>query len=248
MAWFRISAAAVALLAAGLANAPAQEDEVQPLPPVIVEEVPAAAPTPEPSPTAAPTGDAPSAEMIIDAEEEVLEEPAMEPDEQPLPPMDGDSPFPGEENIFGADLFGAPDMFMPSMPDIPEVPPMIEDPKELERKMRVKLRRIKARLSQDPQLLELQDMAARAPTPEDRRAARRAYYALFFDKVRMADPSLSEFADGLEKSSLAGLYQTRIEPTLALNPPPQPQPQEQFIPKQEFPDALPMDEESIPLP
>jgi hypothetical protein len=66
--------------------------------------------------------------------------------------------------------------------------------------------------------------------------------------VRKADPSLSEFADGREKTSVAGLYQTRIEPTLALNPPPQPQPQEQFIPKQEFPDALPMDEESIPLP
>ena len=139
-------------------------------------------------------------------------------------------------------------MFMPPMPDIPEVPPTIEDPKELERKMRVKLRRIKARLAQDPQLLELQDMAARAPTPEDRRAARRSYYALFFDKVRKADPSLSEFADAREKTSVAGLYQTRIEPTLALNPPPQPQPQEQFIPKQEFPDALPMDEESIPLP
>lgn len=248
MAWPRITVAAVALLAAGLAKAPAQEEEAPPLPPVIVEEVPAAAPTPDSSPAAAPAGDAPSAEMIIDAEEVVREEPAMEPDEQPLPPMDGDSPFPGEENIFGADLFGAPDMFMPPMPDLPEVPPMIEDPQELERKMRVKLRRIKARLSQDPQLLELQDMAARAPTPEDRRAARRAYYALFFDKVRKADPGLSEFADGLEKSSLVGLYQTRIEPTLALNPPPQPQPQEKFIPKQEFPDVLPMDEESVPLP
>ena len=244
----RILQIALMVLVVGPAAAVAQEDEVTPLPPVIVEEVPAAAPTPEPSPAAAPTSESPSAEMIIDAEEEVLEEPAMEPDEQPLPPMDGDSPFPGEENIFGADLFGGPDMFMPPMPDIPEAPPMIEDPKELERKMRVKLRRIKARLSQDPQLLELQDMAARAPTPEDQRAARRAYYALFFDKVRKADSSLSEYADGLEKSSLAGLYQTRIEPTLALTPPPQPQPQEQFIPKQEFPDALPMDEESIPLP
>jgi hypothetical protein len=245
----RLLAAGAAVTALVTISAFAQEDEVTPLPPLIVEEVPAASPPPEATPaaTAAPA-DAPSAEMIIDAEEEVLEEPAVDPGEQPLPPMDGDTPFPGEDNIFGADLFGGPDMFMPPMPDIPEVPPMIEDPKELERKMRVKLRRIRARLNQDPQLLELQDMAARASTPEDRRAARRAYYALFFEKVRKADPALADFADKVEKGSLAGLYQTRIEPTLALNPPPQPQPREEFIPKQEFPDVLPMDEESIPLP
>ena len=255
MARFRIFLAALTLLAVRPAVALAQEEEVTPLPQLIVEEAPAASPTPEPSPTATvppvdapPAADAPSAEMIIDAEEEVLEEPAVDPGEQPLPPMDSDTPFPGDENIFGADLFGGSDMFMPPMPDIPEVPPMIEDPKELERKMRVKLRRIKARLNQDPQLLDLQDMAARAPTPEDRRAARRAYYALFFDKVRKADPSLAQFADKTERTSLALLYQTRIEPTVPLNPPPQPQPQEKFIPKQQFPDILPPDEESIPLP
>jgi hypothetical protein len=245
----RLLAAGAAVTALVTISAFAQEDEVTSLPPLIVEEVPAASPPPEATPAATPApADAPSAEMIVDAEEEVLEEPAVDPGEQPLPPMDGDTPFPGEDNIFGADLFGGPDMFMPPMPDIPEVPPMIEDPKELERKMRVKLRRIRARLNQDPQLLELQDMAARAPTPEDRRAARRAYYALFFEKVRKADPSLAQFADKTERTSVAVLYQTRIEPTLALNPPPQPQPREQFIPKQQFPDILPPDEESIPLP
>lgn len=225
-----------------LPAAPAQ-DEVQPLPPVA-----AAGETPAAPETSAADAEAPSAELIIDAEEKVLEEPAMEPGEQPLPPMDGDGSLPGEENIFGADLFGAPDMFMPPMPDIPDVPPVIEDPKELERKMRVKLRRIKARLDQDPQLLELQDMARRAPTPEDHRAARRAYYALFFDKVRRADPSLADFADKTEEASLAGLYQTRIEPTLALNPPPQPQPQERFIPRPQFPEVPVIDDESVPLP
>ena len=224
----------------------AAQDEVQPLPPVVPEETPAA--TASPNPDAAAAAEAPSAELIIDAEEEVLEEPAMEPGEQPLPPMDGDGALPGEENNFGADLFGAPDMFMPPMPDIPEVPPMIEDPKELERKMRVKMKRIKARLNQDPQLMELQAMAQRAPTPEDQRAARRAYYALFFEKVRKADPTLADFADKTEEGSLAGLYQTRIEPTLALNPPPQPQPQERFISRQQFPDVLALEEEAIPLP
>ena len=241
-------AAATLALAAVTPGLAQEEETLPPLPPV-PDPTPAPTPSPTPTPSGIESAEAPSAELIIDAEEEVIEEPAMAPDEQPLPPMDGDSPFPGEENIFGDDLFGAPDLFMPSsMPDLPEVPPLIEDPKELERKQRVKLRRIKARLDRDPQLLDLQDMAARARTPEDQRAARRAYYALFFDKVRKADPSLSEYADGLERSSLTWLYQTRIEPTLALNPPPQPQPREEFIPKQQFPDSIPLDEESIPLP
>ncbi len=72
----RILQIALMVLVVGPAAAVAQEDEVTPLPPVIVEEVPAATPTPEPSPAAAPTSESPSAEMIIDAEEEVLEEPA----------------------------------------------------------------------------------------------------------------------------------------------------------------------------
>ena len=89
MARFRIFLAALTVLAVRPAGALAQEDEVTPLPPLIVEEVPAAAPTPEPSPAATavpaadspPAADAPSAEMIIDAEEEVLEEPAVDPGE-----------------------------------------------------------------------------------------------------------------------------------------------------------------------
>lgn len=210
---------------------------------------PRAAAQEEAAEPAAGSGEAPSAELIIDAEETVLEEPAMEPDEEPLPAMDITDPFPGEENIFGDDLFGGSEFFAPPpMPSIPDRPPLLEDPKELERKMRVRLRKIKAGLDRDPQLLDLQAMAERAPTPEDHRAARRAYYALFFQKVRQADETLTEYADQLEKSSLAGLYQTRIEPTLAMNPPPQPQPREEFIPKQQFPDSIPLDEESIPLP
>ena len=198
---------------------------------------------------AADSGEAPSAELIMDAEEAVLEEPALEPDEEPLPAMDITDPFPGEENIFGDDLFGGSQFFAPPpMPSIPDRPPLLEDPKELERKMRVRFRRIKARLDRDPQLVELQEMARLAPTPEDHRAARRAFYALFFQKVRQADETLSEYADKLEKSSLVGLYQTRIEPTFAMNPPPEPQPRAEFIPKPQFPDTIPFDEESVPLP
>ncbi len=183
---------------------------------------------------AAPTNEAPSAELIIDAEKDIAPNAPMAPGEEPLPDMN--KPLPGEENIFGQDLFGTTGTTMePPEPQIPARPPLLEDPGEAERKTRVQFRKVKAVLDRDPQLIELQAMADRASTSEDRRAARRAYYALFFQKVRKADPNLSDYADHLEKFSLFYLYQTRVEPTLPLNPPPQPQPQEKFIPKSEIP-------------
>lgn len=208
---------------------------------------PLAAREPAPSPAA---DEKPSAELIIDAEEKVVDEPALEPGEQPLPQMD--APFPGERDIFGDDLFGAPssgEAGAPTRgPSIPQSLPLLEDPLETQRKMRIRLDKIRARLALDPQLVGLQQMARTAPTPEDQRAARRAYYALFFDKVRRADAGLKDYADQLEKKSVAGLYQTRVEPTWPLSEPPQPQPQARFIPPRQYPDALPADEEPVPLP
>ena len=216
----------------------------------------AASPTATPAPVdpedqtpaagAPPASEQPSAELIIDAEEAVAQEPGLPAGEEPLPQLEGQ--LPGEENIFGDDLFGPGELYSPAMPEIPSAPPVIEDPREQERKMRVKFRKVRARLQGDPDLLSLKDMAERAPTPEDRRAARRSYYALFFAKIRKADKSLADYADKLEKQSVAGLYQTRIQPTVALNPPPEPQPAAQFIPPNEYPDALPIDEEPIALP
>ena len=211
--------------------------------------LPALAQEPAPSP-AATTAEKPSAELIIDAEETIINEPALEPGEQPLPTMD--APFPGEADIFGDDLFGTPLSGAGGVrsggPRIPPPLPVLEDPLEAERKMRIRLSKIKARLDRDPRLNELEQMAETAPTPEDYRAARRAYYALFFDRVRRADSSLKDYADKLEKESLAGLYQTRVEPTWPLREPPRPQPQAKFIPPKQYPDVLPADEEPVRLP
>lgn len=189
----------------------------------------------------AATPEAPSAELIIDDERAITPEPPREADEEPLPLMDGGShgALPGEENIFGDDLFKFPgSVSAPSEPVIPDRPPLLEDPKEAERKLRVQFRKVKATLDPDPELLALQELADKAPTPEDHRAARRAYYALFFSKVRKADPKLSDYADRLEKSSLVILTQTRITPTIPLNPPPQPQPRPDFFPPPEYPPAV----------
>lgn len=195
-------------------------------------------------------GEKPSAELIIDAEESVIKEPVLEPGEEPLPPMDGK--IPGEENVFGEDLFGTPATgesagTVMRGPQIPPSLPVIEDPLEAERKMRIRLQKIKARLDRDPRLVELRDSAQSAPTPEDYRAARRAYYTLFFDKVRRADPSLRDYADKLEKQSLAGLFQTRVEPTWPLREPPRPLPQAKFVPPRQYPQSLPPDEEPVQL-
>jgi len=207
-----------------------------------------ATPTPAPAPS---TAEKPSAELIIDAEETVIKEPALEPGEQPLPLMD--AKIPGEEDIFGDDLFspsstGGAGLGSATMPRIPPPLPVLEDPLEKERKMRIRLRKIKAVLDRDPRLVELEDMAASAPTPEDYRAARRAYYTLFFQKVRRSDATLKDYADKLEKQSLAGLFQSRVEPTWPLREPPQPQPQAKFVPPRQYPDVLPADEEPVSLP
>lgn len=203
----------------------------------------------EPGPGPDPS-EKPSAELIVDAEETVIKEPVLEPGEEPLPPMDGG--LPGDENIFGDDLFSpsAPGTgaSRPSSAVRPPAVPLLEDPQETERKMRIRLGKIKARLDQDPRLVELRQAAETAPTPEDYRAARRAYYTVFFDRVRRADGTLKKFADKLEKQSLAGLYQTRVEPTWPLHPAPAPQPQARFIPPQQYPESLPAAEEPVSLP
>jgi hypothetical protein len=166
---------------------------------------------------------APSAQLIAPAEASVLQEPALEPGEEPLPQMD--AAFPGDENLFGQDLLGpGTGEYAPRETRIPPRMPVLEDPLEKERKMRIRLRQLKAGIDRDPRIVELEEMADTAATPEDRRAARRAYYTLFFDKVRRADPSLKAFADKLERQSLGNLFQRRVEPTWPLQPPPEPQP------------------------
>jgi len=205
-----------------------------------------ATPVPTPAPS---TAEKPSAELIVDAEETIVNEPALEPGEEPLPAMDGK--IPGEEDIFGDDLFnpaGSAGIGSSAAPRIPPPMPVLEDPLEKERKMRIRLRKIKARLDRDPRLIELEQTAATAPTPDDYRAARRAYYALFFDKIRRADSSLKDYADNLEKQSLAGLFQSRVEPTWPLREPPRPLPSAKFLPPKQYPTTIPADEEPVRLP
>ena len=113
-------------------------------------------------------GEKPSAELIVEAEERIIKEPTLEPGEESLPRMDGN--FPGEDNIFGDDLFGDPSGSMRGgssspAPRLPAAVPVLEDPLETERKMRIRLGKLQARLARDPGLVELEQLAATAPTP-----------------------------------------------------------------------------------
>lgn len=247
MKWIAASALAVAI---AFATARAQEAAPAPSPgdnaPLVLPEHPSDV---EPLPPGTSTREKPSAELITDAAAEaVSQEPTTTPApaDEPLPPLEGK--LPGEDNIFGDDLFGPSGAYKPAEPEFPPAPPVIEDKGELERKQRIKFRTVRARLLGDPEVVALEEMAKNAPTPEDHRAARRAYYALLFKKVRKADSSLNDYVDQLEKQSVAGLYQTRIQPTEPLNPPPEPQPDARFIPPREFPDAIPVAEEPATLP
>lgn len=237
-----IAASALAV-AIALSSALAQEEAPSDSTPLILPDYPADL---EPLPPSAPAGEKPSAQLIIDAAEAVSQETEPAPADDPLPPLEGK--LPGEDNIFGDDLFGPVDAYQSAMPEIPSAPPVVEDKGELERKQRIKFRTVRARLLGDPEVVTLQEMAENAPTPEDHRAARRAYYALLFKKIRKADSSLSDYVDRLEKQSVEGLYQTRIQPTVPLNPPPEPQPDARFVPPNQYPDAIPASEEPVALP
>jgi len=237
-----IAASALAVVIAST-SALAQEAPPADNAPLILPDHPADL---EPLPPTTPAGEKPSAELIIDAAEAVNQETQPAPADEPLPPLEGK--LPGEDNIFGDDLFGPVDAYQPIMPDIPAAPPVIEDKGELERKQRIKFRTVRARLLGDPEVVALQEMAETAPTPEDHRAARRAYYALLFKKIRKADNSLKDYVDRLEKQSVMDLYQTRIQPTIPLNPPPEPQPDARFVPPNQYPDAVPASEDPVALP
>lgn len=237
-----IAASALAV-AIALTSAQAQEEASVDNAPLSLPDYPADL---EPLPPSVPAGEKPSAQLIIDAAEAVSQEAEPAPADDPLPPLEGR--LPGEDNIFGDDLFGPVDAYQSVMPEIPSAPPVIEDKGELERKQRIKFRTVRTRFLGDPEVVALQEMAQNAPTPEDHRAARRAYYALLFKKIRKADSSLSDYVDRLEKQSVEGLYQTRIQPTVPLNPPPEPQPNAKFVPPNEYPEAIPASEEPVAHP
>lgn len=116
------------------------------------------------------------------------------------------------------------------VPDLPSGPAPV-DPRtaalagaEQERKLKVRYREVRTKAEKDPAIASLREQAETAKTFEGERAAYREYYRALFRKMRQLDKSLAKKCDLMEKTYLAGLAQTRIEPTIPLEPPPKPEP------------------------
>jgi hypothetical protein len=141
-----------------------------------------------------------------------------------------------EDSILTGEMPAAPESdqdFVDPNALVPDLPPEIPsiDPRtaalageEEERKNKVLYREARTKAEKDPAITSLREKAETAKTFEAERAAYREYYRALFRKIRQLDKSLAKKCDLLEKTYLARLAQTRIEPTIPLEPPPKPEP------------------------
>lgn len=193
---------------------------------------PAAAASPSPSPTPSPAASpTPQATPAPAAGEEVI----------PLPPDPGSTGTPIVSEGEMPNLAKPPAGTAP-LPDsaftdpngvIPDAtsatpteppPPAGPSAEELQRKLKIRYRDVRAQVEKDPAVSSLLDQAKKAKTFEDERAAYREYYRLLFRKMKKADKDLTSRCDAMEKAYIARLAQSRIEPTIPLNLPPKPEP------------------------
>jgi len=195
-----------------------------------VEPTPAAAtdsaPTPAATPETAPADPAAPAEKKSESEDVI-----------PLPPESGaaESPMVSETDVEpvnkpGADLalpdsaFADPNSVIPdgssAMPPVPTGP----SASEIERKLKIRYKEVRTEVEKDPAVRSLWEQAQSAKTFEDERAALREYYRLLFKKMKKADKELTARCEVMERAYIARLAQSRIEPTIPLNPPPAPEP------------------------
>lgn len=118
--------------------------------------------------------------------------------------------------------------------DLPaDLPPMEVAPAlpsvpvgESERVISQRYRELRIKVDKNPELLSLREQADEASTYEQSRAAMREYYRKLFSIMREEDPTLIPRIDAMERAYLNRLAQTRIEPTIPLEPPPTPEPLE----------------------
>ncbi len=207
-----------------------------------------ATPEPTPSATASPSPEAtltleptPSATVSPSPEATLTLEPtpSASPDDViPLPadsgsvetPIVSDSEVTPVEKINAGDglpdsSFTDPNGVIPGdgLSDIPAAPPTGPTAGELERKLKIRYKEVRTKVENDPAVQSLLEQAQTAKSFEDERAAYREFYRLMFKKMKKIDKELTERCDAMEKAYLARLAQTRLEPTIPLNPPPQPQ-------------------------
>ena len=95
---------------------------------------------------------------------------------------------------------------------------------EQEIKVKVRYKETRIKVEKTPALEALLAKAKSARTFESERAAYREYYRELFRRMKKLDPTLTKKCDAMEIAYLNRLAQTRIEPTIPLEPPPKPTP------------------------
>lgn len=110
--------------------------------------------------------------------------------------------------------------------DISSIDPRSAGPsdEEKDRKLKILYREVRTKAEKDASVLSLREKAESAKTFEGERAAYREYYRALFLKMKQIDKSLAKKCDLMQDAYLARLAQTRIEPTIPLEPPPKPEP------------------------
>jgi len=123
--------------------------------------------------------------------------------------------------------FVDPNALMPGQPpEISSIDPRTAGPSddETDRKLKVLYREVRTKAEKDAGIVSLREKAETAKTFEGERAAYREYYRALFRKMKKIDNSLAKKCDLMEQAYLNRLAQTRIEPTIPLEPPPKPEP------------------------
>lgn len=190
--------------------------------------VPDPTPTPEQSPAVSPSpADPPSSPAASPSGEDII----------PLPPESGasetpmvsESEVPKVANPASGEMlpdstFADPNSVIPTDTDTVAPTPSGPSPQEIERKLKVRYQEVRVQVEKDPAVRSLLDQAKTAKTFEDERAALREYYRLLFKKMKKVDKELTDRCDRMESAYIARLAQSRLEPTIPLNPPPTPVP------------------------
>lgn len=124
------------------------------------------------------------------------------------------------------DAFTDPNAVVPDATSLPDVPagPAGPSAAEEERRLRIRYQEVRTQVDKDPAVRSLREQARAAMSFEAERAAYREYYRLLFKKMRAIDKELTARCDIMERAYLARLAQTRVEPTIPLEPPPTPAP------------------------
>ncbi len=163
-------------------------------------------------------------ETVTINDQEFLQEPGQ-PEEGILSEQDliltGEIPAPIESDSDFVD----PNAVIPvQSTDISAIDPRTAAPsdEEQDRKLKIAYREARTKAEKDAAITSFREQAESANTFEGERAAYREYYRALFKKMKQLDKSLSKKCDLMEKTYLARLAQTRIEPTIPLEPPPRP--------------------------